>query len=384
MKLGPVSHGAGRYVVGEFQRFDQTHNAFFRAWMDDSLKEYRKFFGVIQPKDKAGNRLEDLALDQAGWFTEMAFAMGNCGGMRGLYSWESPKIFYSDYRPPTGIKLSVDDPARATAMVKKAARHFGASLVGVARLDHRWLYSHRMILPERRYEPVEIPPEYKFAIVMAIEMDYNLIRYSPAHVAGSAATVAYGKMAFTAGTLAQFIRYLGYKALPMGNDTALSVPLAIDAGLGELSRIGVMITPQYGPRVRLCKVFTDLPLAPDKPIEFGVWDFCMKCEKCARNCPGQAIKYGEPTDKPNNPSNNSGVLRWPINAEKCIAWWTKLEGVCSNCLRACPFNMAPGILHDWVRWGISNTRFMDGAFLKVDDLLGYGKQQPNPERYWQD
>ena len=70
--------------------------------------------------------------------------------------------------------------------------------------------------------------------------------------------------------LAEFIRILGYKAIPMGNDTSLSIPLAIDAGLGELGRHGLLITPEYGPCVRLCKVFTDLPLEPDKPIQFGV------------------------------------------------------------------------------------------------------------------
>jgi len=118
---------------------------------------------------------------------------------------------------------------------------------------------------------------------------------------------------------ARFIRGLGYKAIPCGNDTALSIPLAIDAGLGELGRNGLLITPEFGPRVRLSKVFTDLSLVPDEPIEFGVVEFCEKCETCARYCPSQAIIYGERTTQPHNISNNmAGQLKWPVNVDRCF------------------------------------------------------------------
>ncbi len=82
-------------------------------------------------------------------------------------------------------------------------------------------------------------------------MDYEVVRSSPSQIGATAGGIGYSKMAFTAGLRAQFIRNLGYKAISSGNDTACSVPIAIDAGLGELSRMGFLITP-----------------------EFGVWDFC--------------------------------------------------------------------------------------------------------------
>jgi len=377
-----VAKGAGRYAVGEVERFDQRNNVFFRAVWDPSLVELgRQFYGVVQPKDKPGYRLEDMAFGQAGWYAEQAFAMGNLGGNRGLYSWETPKIRYSDWRPPTDVKLTVDDPSRMTRVIKKVARAYGASLVGVCELDRRWLYSHRLNVLEKREETEEIPDEYKYAISLAFEMDYELVKLSPTHTGDAGPSIAYNRMALTTGSLAQFIRYLGYKAIPMGNDTALSIPIAIDAGLGELSRMGTIITKEYGPRVRLSKIFTDLPLAPDLPIEFGVWDFCMKCQKCARFCPGQAIMYGEPTDQPLSISNREGLLRWPIDAEKCFGWFTRNEGACSNCIRVCPFNKLPGVLHDWVRWGVKNTHWLDSLFVKVDDLLGYG-QQVKVEQFW--
>ncbi|HEY87973.1 MAG TPA: reductive dehalogenase [Dehalococcoidia bacterium] len=382
MKPNLVANGADRYVVGKVKRFDQKNNVFFRATWDPSLVELgRQFYGVVYPKDRPGYRLEDMAFNQAGWYAEQAFAMGNLGGNRGLYSWETPKIWYSDYRPPTDLRLAVDDSSKMSQVIKKVAKAYGASLVGICELDQRWLYSHCQNVLEKKYEPVEIPEEYKYAIALAFEMNYELIKLSPTHTGAAGPTCVYGRMPLTTGSLAQFIRYLGYKAIPMGNDTALSIPIAVDAGLGELSRIGILITKEYGPRVRLSKIFTDLPLVPDSPMEFGVWDFCMKCEKCTRFCPGQAIMRGSPTDKINNICNREGLLRWPVNAEKCFSWWARSEGICSNCIRVCPFNKLPGWLHETVRCGVKNTRWLDSLFVKADDLLGYGKRS-KVEHFW--
>lgn len=119
---------------------------------------------------------------------------------------------------------------------------------------------------------------------------------------------------------------------------ALSVPLAIDAGLGELGRNGLLITPEYGPCVRLCKLFTDLPLEPDKPIEFDVTDFCNQCDNCAAACEADAIQSEiEPSFTVACPSNNPGILRWAVNHDKCYSFWIENGGDCSSCIAVCPF-----------------------------------------------
>jgi len=377
LKPNLVSRGADRYAAGEIERFDQKNNMFFRAILEPGLSELAKqFYGVAYPQDKPGYRLEDMALEQAGWYAEEAFGMGNLGGKEGFYSWESPKIWYSDFRPPTDLRFEVNDPAAASRMIKKAAGFYGASLVGICALNRCWLYASSMRVRGKNIEtlPVDVPEDCNYAIVLAHEMKYDLVKLLPSRTGAGGVTNAYGRMAFTAGTLAQFIRYLGYKAIPMGNDTANSIPLAIDAGLGELSRAGLLITPEYGPRVRLNKIFTNMPLAVDSPVEFGVWEFCMQCEKCAHLCPGQAIMYGAPTDEPNNISNRGGLLRWPLNAEKCFAQFAKTVGMCGVCIRVCPFNKEPGLLHDAVRLGIKNAHWLDPLFVKVDDMLGYGRK----------
>jgi epoxyqueuosine reductase len=382
MKIASVEQGAGRYVVGKAESFDQKNEMFCRPlWDPEMLKLGKKFYMTeVPPKDKQGFRLTDQALVNASWHLENSFAQGVAGGRMGMYAWEWDRIFEFPRVPP-GLKIDTGDPAGVTRNLKKAATFFGAALVGVCQLDRRWVYSSVYPLSEQKSLPNALSDEYKYAIALAFEMDYNAIRCSPTSPASAATGLGYSKMAFIAGLLAQYIRGLGYKAIACGNDTACSIPIAIDAGLGELARNGLLITPTYGPRVRLAKVFTDLPLIPDKPIEFGVWDFCMTCEKCAQKCPSQSIMHGQPTEKPNNISNREGLLRWPINAETCLAFWAANGTDCSNCIRTCPFNKPAGRLHDSVRWGIKNLPFLNSLFLWGDELLGYGSKG-SPDSFW--
>lgn len=120
------------------------------------------------------------------------------------------------------------------------------------------------------------------------------------------------------------------------------------AGLVEGSRMGLLITEKYGPRVRLCKVFTDLPLQVDCYRSSAVLEFCKTCRKCATHCPSQAIPDGEMTTEGYNISNQSGVLKWHVDAEKCFSFWAKNRMDCSICIRTCPFNEAPGMIHDGI------------------------------------
>jgi len=387
MRPNSVARGADRYLVGKVERFDQKNEAFKRAtwdpaWRDMALAFYAKYSGLAVPRERTGFTLKEQALEMAGWHVALDFGSGQFAGGEGLEAWEAEPVGKTDTtRMPKGLKLEVNDDAEATKVVKRAARLFGASLVGVCELDRRWLYSHSYHTLKREHKPVEIGEEYRYAIVMAHEMDYEGIKQSPSHISDAAMSTIYSRMAVTGALLAQYIRGLGYKAIPMSNDTATSIPLAIDAGLGELSRIGILITPEYGPRVRLNKIFTNMPLLPDSPIEFGVWEFCMKCDQCARFCPAQAIMQGQPTDKINNICNREGLLRWPVNAEKCFGFFSRSGTDCGVCMRVCPFNKPLGILHDWVRRSVKNTRWLDSLFVRAHELLGYGKRV-KAEYFW--
>ena len=121
--------------------------------------------------------------------------------------------------------------------------------------------------------------------------------------------------------LAQYIRNLCYRSYASMNDSALSIPLVIQAGLGKLGRHSMVITPECGPRVRFGKVFADMPLSADKPKKFGIKEFFDTCYACAAACPPRAIPFGELQAEPPNKSSFSHIRKWTTNAEKCFTFW---------------------------------------------------------------
>ena len=363
--------------VGEFvpqvpfpvanQRFDQKNEMFKRSLWDEKMKSHGiRFYREVKYREKAGYRQIDYALRNAAWNLEWGFAQGNSRSNSGLYAWEGVNDKIRQYiETAKPIKNSPEENSR---IIKKVARFFGADLVGICRVHPNWVYSHEFNTISREHYSIELPEGCHHTIVLAIAMDYKRIRTSPTGIESAEVGLRYSMMAFVANLLALFIRGLGYQAIPCGNDTALSVPLAMAAGLGETGRLGFLITEKFGPRVRLCKVFTDLPLSYDTYRPFGVKEFCGVCKKCADHCPSRAITHGEMTTEGYNISNQSGPLKWYVNAERCFAFWAKNRTDCANCIRVCPFNKPPGALHDMVRWGICNTPRLNKLFLWGDDL----------------
>ena len=106
-----------------------------------------------------------------------------------------------------------------SADIKTVAKFLGASLVGICKLDQRWVYTHSFNRLTDEHLPIEIPPECEKVIVLAHEEDYRMIKLSPDMLSCSTVGDGYSRMAFIGGRLAHFIRALGYKAIPCGNDT---------------------------------------------------------------------------------------------------------------------------------------------------------------------
>lgn len=324
------------YTVGsQYSRFDGRNMIFARALSDPQCSCYghtlEEHIPEIIKEGKPGYSQVDVALYEAAWTVYETYA--------GAFSWE--RLLPPDAKPEVH-EMGHYDPGSEplTAVVKKAARFYGASLVGVTRIDHRWVYSH-----DREGTPIQIPDGMTHAVVMAIEMDPLGIGTSPALTSSAVVGLTYSRMAFLIACMGEFVRNLGYKAIQMGNDTALSIPLAVDSGLGELGRHGLLITPQLGSRVRICKIFTDMDLACDEPLDLGVQQFCRTCRKCAEACEVEAISVEEePTFEPVCRSNNPGVLKWPVNAEKCYAYWCENGGDCATCIAVCPFTMKTGVM----------------------------------------
>ena len=136
-----------------------------------------------------------------------------------------------------------------------------------------------------------------------------------------------------------FIRSLGYQAVATQNDTNLAIPYAVAAGLGEYGRSGLCITREFGPRVRFGRILTDMPLARDEPVSFGVEKTCDVCRRLRQHtCPPQAIDHGPPSTYTFNRSNIAGVKKWTTDGEKCFKFWVSRGTDCANCVRTCPYN----------------------------------------------
>jgi ferredoxin len=324
------------YTVDEarLERYDQRRLIFNRVSMDATWGGYMRSeedSGLRNiAEGKPGYTRLDYALSEAAWTVHDAWA--------DAFSWErlarpgGPSLMGDRwYR----ARHPVDDVGEMTARVKRAARFYGADLVGVTRVNPKWIYANDRVT----LQPLELPAGVGNAVVMAVAMDELGIATSSEVPAAAATGIGYSRLAFTASTLAEFIRNLGYTAVPAGNATGLSVPLAVDAGLGELGRNGLLITPRYGPRVRLCKVYTDLPLEPDAPIDFGVRAFCRTCKRCAEACEAEAISLAdEPSYEPACRSSSAGALKWAVDGEKCFQYWCENGADCSTCISVCPYN----------------------------------------------
>ncbi len=372
--------GKRKIGTGGAERFDQRNTMYCRARdferSDPEILEIgRRHYGVKQFSNTSGYTLRDWAFAMANWYLERWWGFGNMAGDEGLYTWfpdESQRPLRD--RMKLGENWTVSDPEEMSKNIKKAALFLGASLVGICALDRRWLYLNRFHPHTHDHTPLDIPEEFEYAVVMAHEMNYELIQTSPAFGGFASTGRGYSMMAFVASSLAHYIRSLGYKAIPSGNDTALSIPIAVDAGLGELGRHGLLITERFGPRVRLSKVFTNLPLVPDSAIEIGVQAFCNQCKRCAAECPSRAIPSGEPTTEGPTLSNNHGIYKWYIHPEKCLDFWGKNNGSCTNCIRVCPFNKRSGKVHDGVRYFVKKLPWLNPLLVQLDRLLGYGKR----------
>ena len=359
------------------KRFNQKFDIFNRAIWDDKVnaKQFFQSYDIanLVPKKSKGFDHWDYAFRNASWhMTDVIGEMhtevtGKVEGFTDYYSIQTPS-------PPNKVKLTSKEDT--TARIKHAAQMFGAGMVGICELDERWVYSHNFNRKTNDAQKLELPSHLRYAIILIIPMDYNLSKTYPTALSGASTGLGYSTGLICVNALAQFITNLGFDALAALNDTTLSIPMAIEAGLGEYGRNGLLITPKYGPNIRIAKVFTDLPLSIDRPIEFGVKQFCQICRKCADNCPVRAIPNGDPQSEPPNQSSLKGITKWTINAEKCFKFWVGMNTDCAICIRVCPYNKNYRLW--WNRLGIRLANSpLRKWMLWLDTFFRFGKKVPS-------
>ncbi len=179
-------------VADYFERFPEANMIFARVYKDPSFQHYQK--GVYHSSESvvrkriAGYGRLDLELSIATW--KLYDSRFNASDAYDVKQHKSK-------RPQRRLKA---DPEILTQHIKRVARFFGASLVGVAKLDRKWIYQTNI-----EGEPYDIDESIMFAVVMAVEMDYDKINSSPAFAASVATALGYSKMAFLEIELAEYI-----------------------------------------------------------------------------------------------------------------------------------------------------------------------------------
>jgi ferredoxin len=259
--------------------------------------------------------------------------------------------------------------SEATPKIKAFAKYLGADLVGTTFLNPSYIYSHVGRAPGDWGSPISL--NHTHAIAIAVEMRSDMMAHAPDLPITIETSDAYFTTAKIAMVLAKYINLLGYEARAHvdGNYRVMCVPVAVDAGLGELGRLGLLITPQYGPRMRLAVVTTNLPFEQAQPMSFGVRHFCTICKKCAENCPSASIPRDEQ-------ATINGVSKWQTQQDSCYRFWRKQGTDCGVCIRVCPYAYPDLPMHRIIRWMVTRNNVARYVAFKGDAFF-YGRK-PRP------
>ncbi len=251
-----------------------------------------------------------------------------------FYKKEIAEIQYKNLDGEVSAEIfDFPNPKAAADMVKEFAQAAGADLVGFTKRKDPFIFKG-------------VTVEQENCVVLGKEMDFDLIQTAPDPPSGVEVLRAYWRLGDIVCKVAGFIRSLGYPARahhPRGfvdfSPTILHTVAALEAGLGEIGRMGLLITEEFGPRVRVATVTTDLDLPDGTRKHFGVREFCASCHVCQDACRGGAI--------PEKMTMVRGHLKYTIDPYKCIEHFAKYDG-CNLCVSRCVFNKKPADLERFI------------------------------------
>ena len=324
-------------VVGLLDRFDERDCLFARRDLRPGSQDYRDYYGRY-PEHRAFDD-ELRALPYLG-HTE---GRENAAMLQSLFAsvllMGAPDVIEGRFAPGVaGVSRVALAPEVAAEKVKGFAHLLGADLVGIGPLRQEFVYSNvgRILCGQTYGEAIEL--HHPSAISLGIRMNRaGLSRTAPDFPEVLESACAYARGALMSVQLAAYIRSLGYSARAhhFRNYQVLSVPVAVDGGLGELARCGFLVTHEYGNCLRLATVTTDMPMEFDNPIDIGVQEFCERCVTCAKACPAGAITQGPKQIV-------RGIRKWALDAGRCYRYWHEVGSDCGICIAVCP----------WSRWTV--------------------------------
>jgi ferredoxin len=363
-----------RDIVGEIKRWDERDIVFARA-------DLFHHFGVDSPQYEAYYREHADHLEYDTEISKMP-GLGRTGGVdTPMFDAQfdavdniGPEHFVDGQPYPGRADLA---PERAGLKVKGFARFLGADLVGIGPLRQEWVYSHvgRSLGDHEGFPPRGTPIDlsgHSTAIAMGFAMDYDLMGSAPDFPSLLATAKGYATGAWVSIQLANYIRLMGYSARAhhLRSYQVLCVPVAVDCGLGELSRAGFLISKEFGLGLRLAVVTTDMPLAYGRPLDIAVQPFCKTCRICAEACPIGAIPEGDKIE-------HNGVKKWELDEERCYRYWHAVGTDCAICMVSCPWTKHRSWFHRTAAELASVIGPHQSLMVKADKLF-YGQHEPEP------
>ncbi|WP_201750513.1 4Fe-4S dicluster domain-containing protein [Senegalia massiliensis] len=343
------------------KKIDERDTMFSRMNLEEGSKDYNNYYNNHPEKKEKDDEIRNKP--------EI------CGEGTATYDPINSKIAEANFKFLNDIKkISEGIPAlekvdvnseTITRRIKGLSKHFGAVKVGITRMRNYHWYSNRGRDNETYGDKVN--SNHKYGIVFAVKMDKEMLNRSPQVSEIIDTSNAYVKASIIGMQISYFLRELGYEARNHMDANYLAVlPLvARDAGIGDIGRNGIIITKEYGQMIRLGLITTNIPLIEDEYKDFGLNNFCERCNRCLRTCPGKAI----PKDK----KDINGINRWQINQEDCYNMWRILGTDCGICISSCPFSQGVDIEN------IKSNKDIDEALKEHDEKYGirpYIRTQP--------
>jgi len=344
------------------EKYDERDIMFSREELKKGTLEFSDYYNN-RPENKAK---DDLFRKEPGvlspdslFFNPLLFNAANA-------SFSTVKLLTPLIKNTVSVQVANVHPKQISDFLKKWAIKLGAVDIGFTLVKPHHIYSH---VGRGENYGKKVTLDHKYAIAFTVEMNHDSLSYAPKGPIIMESAQQYLNAGTIAVQIAQFIRNLGFNARAhIDAKYELICPVvAQDAGLGTIGRMGLLMTPKLGARVRVAVVSTDLILEINKkPIDSTLIQFCEICKKCAANCPSQAISLNTSgTDKIRN--------RWKINREKCFTYWCKVGTDCGRCITVCPYSHPNNFIHNIIRWMIKQNAVNRWLALILDDYF-YGKK----------
>ena len=320
-------------------------------WPTDKLRRVAKptneIVGPIERRDERESPFGKSLFGEYGEEIEREFKRMTRRYPLGASFWDMQDLVNNNVirkmNPVAPERAPIPDDTRVLTRHVKLLGHFlGADLVGIGPLSQSAVYTHNM-------KGREIEAPFKYAIVLLARKHEPTLCAANGweEIVDPASFQAYQRLAMQTETMANYLRRLGFEAQAsnMNRYMTLMPQIVLDAGLGEISRMGIVLNPFLGSNFKSACVLTNMELEIDGYIDFGLQDYCSNCVLCAEQCPPRAITRGPKTFY-------NGYYTWKLNSKACSDFdvLNKEGCVCGRCTKICPWHVPFTEPRDFAEW----------------------------------